>query len=279
MSREFWQQCKENFDVRKSCVVVGLDPVVDKMPGHFAQTTDGIESFLHEIIDATFDFACCYKPNLAYFLAQGTLGIKCLENVCAHASHTKTPVILDAKFNDIGHTAQLYASFAKNCGADAVTLNAYIGSDCVKQFVEKKLAPIVLCITSNPSFEEIEAFGNDIPLYLHMAQMCDRWIDDIYGPNSRYHEKIGLVVGATHPKFLEKTRQTAPFLPFLIPGIGAQGGDMHAAAKFGFTADGFPPLVNASRSILYASREKDFAHAARNETQKLAQQLNVSRDN
>jgi len=226
---------------------VGFDPVVEKMPEKFRgkDPTKGVPEYYSELFGALRRYVCAVKPNVAFFLALGDDGIKILRNLVARIkeSDPEMPIILDGKFNDIGHTAERYAKFCVFVGADAVILNPYLGSDTLKPFVESELGIIVLGATSNPSYEEIEGLSvGGRPLYVVVAERVSEW-------SRRFGERLGLVVGATHPAAIEQIRSAAPDIPFLMPGIGAQDGDLRSAVKFGTTQDGFPPLIVSARYL------------------------------
>ena len=218
--------------------------------------------FCKAIIDATADIACSFKPQIAYFAAQGAEDQ--LEAVCAYLRETypRIPIILDAKRGDIGATAQQYAKEAfERYGADAVTVNPYMGYDSVAPYLEwKDRGTIVLCRTSNPGGSDLQFLQVDgRPLYQHVAQLvAEKWDQ---------HHQCALVVGATFPHELAQVRALIGDMPLLVPGIGAQGGDIEATVQAGQTAQGMGMMINSSRAILYAkpheSQEEDFAQAAR----------------
>lgn len=254
--RQRWQQ--------KAHVCVGLDPFPERFP---AGITDIFE-FNRAIIDATADLACCFKPQFAHYAAIGAEDA--LKATIDHikSNYPNAPVILDSKRGDIGSTAAMYAKEAfEQYKADAVTVNPYMGSDTVLPFAEfADRGVIVLCRTSNPSAAE---FQNQLidgePLYLHIARMAQKqW---------NKNGNICLVVGATAPEEMARIREAAPDLPFLVPGIGAQGGDLAGTVNNGRFADGSGLMINSSRGILYASSGADFADAARNELQSLQQSI------
>lgn len=235
-------------------VCIGLDPFVDRLPA----TEPSIAGFNRAIVAATGDIACCYKPQFAHYAAVAEEGA--LKATIGHikATYPEVPVILDAKRNDIGSTAAMYAQEAfAHYGADAVTVNPYMGTDTVKPFADHSdKGVIVLCRTSNPSARQIQNLEVDgQPLYLHIARLAqEQWNE---------HGNICLVVGATAPAEMAAIRQVAPELPFLVPGIGAQGGDLAATVKAGQRQDGYGLMISSSRAILYASSGPDFAAAAR----------------
>lgn len=234
---------------QNSWLCIGLDP------SHSDQY-DELHDFLTRIIDATAEFASAYKPNLGFFLARGKMGLDLLALVMERVPKA-IPVILDAKFGDIGATAEQYARFAfEQVGADAVTLSPYIGSDALIPFLHYADKGIfALCRTSNTGGNEFQPMG-DPPLYERVARQS-------VALAASYTGQIGLVVGGTQLAELAAIRAVAPNLPFLIPGIGTQGGDLAASVRHGMTADGTGALINVGRAIIYASLGDDFAEAAR----------------
>jgi orotidine-5'-phosphate decarboxylase len=272
----------------RSSLCVGLDIVTANTPLPLQYHDEPMLPFARAIIEATQDLVCAYKPNLGFFLAEGAAGIVALERI-VRAVPPDIPIILDGKFGDIGNTAQAYARGAfEQFRADAVTLSPYIGSDSVKPFLASaEHGAFVLARTSNPNAGELQGLKLtrdssrmdthnavredspvivDRPLYEQVALAATRWHAE--GPGA-----CGLVVGATAPQELESIRAIAPDLPFLIPGVGAQGGDLEAALKFGATKGGIGPVVNASRSVIYASRGTAFAEDARKAALQLVEQM------
>lgn len=272
-----------------SWVCVGLDPVLERMPEF--KYDDPFLPFLKAIVDATADLVCAYKPNLGFYLTLGAVGVIALERIIAYIPD-EIPVILDGKFNDIGHTAQAYARGAFDAlGADAVTVSPYLGQDGVAPFLgDADQAAFVLARTSNPSagdFQDlrIPAFPHpripagqrcadselgNLALYEIVTQRAIVWDEGFPG-------SCGLVVGATYPHELAKVRALAPDLPFLIPGLGAQGGNLEAAVSYGPTRQGLGPVINTSRGVLYASARDDFAAAARRATDELRQRIKATK--
>lgn len=262
-----------------SWLCVGLDIALARMPAPMQKVDDPMLPFAREIVDATKDLVCAFKPNLAFYLAEGAAGIAALERLVRYIP-PDTPIILDAKFSDIGSTAGQYARSAFEAfNVDAVTLNPYIGSDAISPFLAyADRAVFVLARTSNPGAVEfqslcVESEPPDVPhsrLYEAVVRKATEWHRQ--GPAA-----CGLVVGATYPQELESIRRLAPDLPFLVPGVGAQGGDLAATVRHGPTASGIGPVINASRSILYASSREDFAQAARAAAAKMRDEINVMR--
>ncbi|NHZ35405.1 orotidine-5'-phosphate decarboxylase [Massilia rubra] len=243
-----------------SLLCVGLDPDLARFPAQLAKEPDAIFLFCKEIIDATADLACSFKPQIAYFAALGAEGQ--LERICAYARqhYPHIPLILDAKRGDIGATARQYAREAfDRYGADAVTVNPYMGFDSVEPYMEwTDRGAIVLCRTSNPGGSDLQFLMADgKPLYQHVARMvAEKW---------NKNGQCALVVGATFPDELAQVRAIVGEMPLLVPGVGAQGGDVEATVKSGRTAGGAGMMINSSRAILYATAQgsEDFAAAAR----------------
>jgi orotidine-5'-phosphate decarboxylase len=253
----------------QSLVCVGLDPWGPSMP------TSDIAAFTKAIIDATSDLVCAYKPNFAFFEAEGIEGLRALE-ATMKAVPSGVPVILDAKRGDIGSTATAYAKAAFEVwGADAVTVNPYMGADTLEPFLAyEDRGVFVLTRTSNPGgrdFEELEVSsdGETRPLYEHVTERAVEW-------NSKGN--IGLVVGATAPDELRRIREIAPAMPILIPGIGTQGGDLQASIRYGMNAQGLGAVINSSRGIIFAGKGPNFADAARAAADKLRSEINVERE-
>ena len=244
-----------------SLLCVGLDPDPAKFPAHLK---GDIFRFCAEIADATADLACAFKPQIAYFAAHRAEDQ--LEALIAHihAKHPGIPVILDAKRGDIGSTAEQYAIEAfERYKADAVTVNPYMGRDSVEPWLAyEDKGVILLCRTSNPGgsdlqFQKVGAGGTAI------FELVARMVAQDWNPNNKYAGQLGLVVGATFPGEIARVREIVGDLPLLVPGIGAQGGDIEATVRAGRTANGTGLMINSSRAILYASQGEDFAVAAR----------------
>lgn len=257
-----------------SLLCVGLDPDMAKLPAHFQQAPDGIVQFCTEIIDATADLACAFKPQIAYFAALGAE--RQLEQICAYlrANYPQIPIILDAKRGDIGATARQYAREAfDRYGADAVTVNPYMGSDSVEPYMEwSERGVIILCRTSNAGGSDLQFLQVDgQPLYQHVARLvANKW---------NANGQCALVVGATFPEELAQVRAIVGDMPLLVPGIGAQGGDIAATVAAGKTAAGAGMMINSSRAILYATAlaGEDFAAAARRVALETRDAINLHR--
>jgi orotidine-5'-phosphate decarboxylase len=249
----------------KSWLCIGLDPDPELMPA-----VDVLQ-FNKAIIEATSDLVCAYKPNLAFYEALGTEGLATLEKTIKDVPGD-IPVIGDAKRGDIGNTAKAYArALFSVLGFDATTVNPYLGYDSIEPFINyQDKGVFILCRTSNRGATDFQDLcTNGLPLYEAVAQKAQEW--NIYG-------NIGLVVGATYPEELKKVRSICPEMPLLIPGIGAQGGDLASAVGYGVDARGEKAIINVSRQILYASKEKNFAQAARNIAEKIRKQINDYRN-
>jgi uridine monophosphate synthetase len=249
-----------------SLLCVGLDPNPNQLPIRYRQGNDlaaGILAWNQAVIEATVDLVCCYKPNIAFYEALGAAGMAVLRQTLALIPD-EIPVLLDAKRGDMGSTATAYARACfDDLGVDAVTLSPYLGRDSVDPFAaytDKGL--FVLCHTSNPSAEEFQKLEiNDWraldrepnqPLYVHVARTATHWSTN-----------VGLVVGATYPAAMQTVRQAAPGAWFLVPGIGAQGGDLEATLAAGLRTDGSGVIINASRGIGLADDHRAAADALR----------------
>jgi len=223
----------------------------------FDTAPDAVFRFCKEIVDATADLVCAFKPQIAYFSSQREESA--LERVCAYIleEYPDVTLILDAKRGDIGPTAEHYAREAfGRYQAHAVTVNPYLGADSVVPFFAHGGGVIALCRTSNPGGDDLQALDvGGRPLYVRVAEMvADEWA---------LRGDCGLVVGATYPDELREVREVAGDLPILVPGVGAQGGDPRAAVAAGAAEDGRGLMISSSRSIIYAGRGDDFAARAR----------------
>ena len=265
----FHQHLRRAWAQSDSMLCVGLDPD----PARFPDAVGGsVLDFCTAIVDATADVVCAFKPQIAYFAAAGAEAD--LERLCAHIRdrHPHVLLVLDAKRGDIGSTAEQYAHEAfDRYGAHVVTVNPYLGGDSVEPFLRHPDGGVfVLCRTSNPGsgdFQSLVADGR--PIYQHVAQrVAHEWnsIGD-----------CGLVVGATYPHELAQVRALVGDLPLLVPGVGAQGGDVEATVQAGVDSAGYGMVINSSRAILYASKGPDFADAAHREAVATRDAINAAK--
>lgn len=257
-----------------SLVCVGLDPDPARFPAHLREAPDAVFDFCRAIVDATADLACAFKPQIAHFAARGAEDA--LQRLISHihAAHPGVPVILDAKRGDIGSTAAHYAHEAfERYGADAVTVNPYLGGDSLAPFLARAdRGVVILCRTSNPGSRDLQELeiGGGRKLYQQVAETAAReW---------NANGNCMLVVGATWPEELADVRARVGDMPLLVPGVGAQGGDAAAVVRNAATAAGTGLVINSSRAILYAGSGEDFAAAARAATLSLRAEINRARD-
>ncbi len=270
----FIERLERSWARSDSLLCVGLDPEIERFPQHIAAHASPIFQFNKAIIDATADLACAFKPQFAHYAAYEAEDQLQRTVEYIHTAYPDVPVILDAKRGDVGNTAERYAIEAfERYEADAVTVNPYLGADSLEPFLKRAdRGVIVLCRTSNSGARDLQ----DLPvgdggrrLYHVVAELAARqW-------NTRGN--CLLVVGATYPKELAQVRALVGTMPLLVPGVGAQGGDVAAAVRNGQTTAGTGLIVNSSRGILYASRGEDFAVAARTAAETLRAQINAHR--
>lgn len=253
----FHEQLRHSWATSNSLLCVGLDPDPARFPNPFDPAPDAVFRFCKEIVDATADLVCAFKPQIAYFASQREESA--LERICTYILETYPDVtlILDAKRGDIGSTAEHYAREAfGRYHAHAVTVNPYLGADSVVPYFAHGGGVIALCRTSNPGGDDLQSLDvGGAPLYIRVAEMvANEW---------SAHGDCALVVGATYPNELREVRNVVGDLPILVPGLGHQGGDPRAAVSAGATADGRGLMISSSRAIIYASSGDDFAEAAR----------------
>ncbi|HEX74885.1 MAG TPA: orotidine-5'-phosphate decarboxylase [Dehalococcoidia bacterium] len=253
----------------RSLLCVGLDPDLKLMPDKV-----GVFEFNKAIIDATSDLVCAYKLNLAFYEVLDIKGLDALKRTIKHIPDD-IPVIGDAKRGDIGNTAKAYArAIFSNLNFDAATVNPYLGFDSIEPFIEYSDKGIfILCRTSNAGAIDFQSLcleeqGNYRPLFEIVALKARQW---------NTHGNIGLVVGATYPEELRLIRQNHPDMLLLIPGIGAQEGDLASTVRFGVNSQGEKAIISSSRKIIYASRQKDFDQAARRVALSIQEQINYYR--
>lgn len=274
-SMTFYEKLNRIWDKSGSLVCVGLDPDLGKIPPHL--TAEGDEPhpaflFNRAVIDATADLVCAYKPQIAYFSGQVLEKDLALTLNYLQERYPDIPVILDGKRGDIGATAALYAREAfDRYGADALTVNPYLGGDSLEPFLERKdKGVVILCRTSNPGagdLQDLEVEGRK--LYLVVAEKAVK--------NWNYNGNVALVAGATYPRDLEEIRSIVEDMPLLVPGVGAQGGDIEAVIKNGLDSRGAGLIINSSRGIIYAGSGEDFADSVRLAAKKLRDEINKHR--
>jgi len=258
---------KEN----NTLLCVGLDPDLNKIPKHLLLRSDPVGEFCRCIIEATSDLVCAYKLNLAFFETLGEQGWSTVQRVLSFIP-PGVMSIGDAKRGDIGNTADMYArALLDGFKFTAATVNAYMGEDSVQPFIkDPDKGAFILALTSNPGakdFQYLKAKGK--PIYEHVTKKAMKW---------NKNKNIGLVVGATRPAQLKRIRQLAPDMPLLIPGVGAQGGDVQQAIHFGCDEHGEMAIINASRSIIYAATGEGFAETARSAAGALRDEMNKYRE-
>ena len=261
---DFLTRLERACQANRSLVCVGLDPEPERLP------VDGVFEFNRAIIDATADLVCAYKPNLAFYEALGIPGLEALERTVDHVRSVAPDVVIigDAKRGDIGPSAQAYAkAMFQVWGFDAITANAWGGRDSIEAFLEhRERGVFVWCRGSNPGaqeFQDLEVGGE--PLFMKVARSCGEWNE---------HRNIGLVAGATVPGQLKQIREACAGVPLLIPGVGAQGGNLEAAVRAGVDSKGRSAIINSSRGIIYASGGPHFDVAARQAAVSLRDDIN-----
>jgi orotidine-5'-phosphate decarboxylase len=260
-------QLLQQIQSKKSYLCVGLDPDLEKIPRHLLSLSDPIFEFNRQVIDATHQYCIAYKPNIAFYEALGPKGWESLQKTLAYIpKHIFT--IADAKRADIGNTSALYAkAFFEYLDFDAITVAPYMGEDSVRPFLEyKDKWVILLAHTSNAGsgdFQLIESKATGRKLYEEVMVKACRWAT---------HEQLMFVVGATQAEKISSIRKIAPDNFFLVPGIGAQGGDLELVSKTGMNKH-CGLLVNSARTVIYASAEKDFAQQAGKQAHKLQEEM------
>ncbi|HAU68606.1 MAG: orotidine-5'-phosphate decarboxylase [Arenicella sp.] len=272
MTDNFIGSLKNLWTSHNSLLCVGLDPNLSLLPPHLSERDDAVFEFCTAIIDATHDLVCAYKPQIAYFAdtakeEQLRAVIEYVKNKYPHI-----PIILDAKRGDIGSTASMYAHEAfDRFKADAVTINPYMGQDSAQPFLDRAdKGVVVLCRTSNAGGAEFQdLLVGGAPLYERVARnVFEHW---------NKNDNCALVVGATNPKQMERVRSLVGDMPFLVPGVGAQGGDVAALLKAGLTEAKSGLVINSSRGIIFSSVEEDYAQKAREAAIALRDEINLYR--
>ncbi len=252
---------------KKTHVCVGLDIDLNKVPEHIRKMDDPLFEFGKEIIHSTSEYAAAFKINTAFFESYGVPGWKSLARLVKILPDDVVK-IADAKRGDIGNTSRMYArAFFKEMHFDCITVNPYLGHDAVIPFIEdEEKGAFILCVTSNKGAVDFQYFENNgTTLYSVVASKVNQW-------NER--KNCGLVVGATHPDEIRNVRELAPELPFLIPGIGAQGGDLELSVRYSLNKINTAAIFNSSRGIIYGSKNKDFADLAAQKSKELRDAIN-----
>ena len=268
----FIEKLKNRWIESQSLLCVGLDPDKNRFPDSIKEKKDCYYEFCTAIVDATASFACAFKPQIAYFASCGAEAeLKAIIEYI-HQHYPSIPVVLDSKRGDIGSTAKHYAKEAfVRYAADAVTLSPYMGFDSVQPYLEyEDRGAILLCRTSNPGGNDIQMLKVDgKPIYQRVAELAA-------GPWN-LNGQLGLVVGATYPNEIAAVRSIVGDLPLLVPGVGAQGGDIQACVNAGATTDKCGMMINSSRAILYASKNEDFKEAAARVAKETLDKINQAR--
>ena len=275
----FKQKIDKKIQINNSCVCVGLDSDYNKIPKFLKNNNSAsqtIFNFNKQIIDQTIDLVCAYKPNVAFYEAKGIEGLKALKKTVSYIKKKDSEVVIiaDAKRADIGNTNLGYvSSFFDHYNFDAITVHPYLGKEALKPFLQRKdRGIIILCKTSNTGAGEFQdltvqdsKFGT-LPLYKNVAHhIVNSW---------NKNKNCSLVVGATYPQELKEVRKIVEDMPILIPGIGAQGGDIEKTVKAGRDKNGRGMIINSSRGIIFASSDENFAEIAREKTEKLRKSIN-----
>lgn len=269
----FTHKLNQAWHSQNSLLMVGLDPDMNRLPEPIRNDNDALWQFCKGIVDSTAPYVCGFKPQIAYFASLGAEDV--LQQTCDYirVHYPDLVLLLDAKRGDIGSTAEHYAREAfERYHADAVTINPYMGMDSAQPYLERKdKGVIVLCRTSNPGGSDLQALHVDgKPLYLHVAAMvANRW---------NKHGQCGLVVGATFPDELREVRAcVGSDMPLLVPGIGAQGGDIQATCNAGCNSVGTGMMINSSRAILYAGNQLNWQEEAATVAQQTRDAINQAR--
>jgi orotidine-5'-phosphate decarboxylase len=253
-----------------SLLCIGLDPDLDKIPSFLKESDDPVFEFNRQIINATMDLVCGYKLNLAFYEVHGARGWESL-NKTLQIIPRDLIRIADGKRNDIGNSAARYAqALLHEMDFDAVTVNPYMGADSIEPFLEKpEKGAFILALTSNPGAEDFQKLRvGDAYLYEKVIEKANEWNE---------HKNVGIVVGATQADELASIRRRVPDMPILLPGVGAQGGDLQSSVKYGCTADGDMLIINVGRSILYAGRQKkDFIEKVRQAAQNVNEEIRAA---
>ena len=262
---QFFEYLEEAQTSRQSLLCVGLDPRRGNMP------VDDLAGFTCAIIDATSDIASAFKPNIAFFEAEGIQGLHALEETMAVAKARKVPVILDAKRGDAVADPEYARAAFEIWGADAVTVNAWAGGESIEPFASYRDKGVyVWAKSSNQGGDDLQMLEvNESPLYAHLVSLTDSW---------NTNGNLGVVVGATYPSELAHTRANFPQLPILVPGLGVQGGGVKESVSAALNSRGMGAVFNSSRDIMYASKGPDYADAARSAAVEFRDAINAARE-
>lgn len=266
----FYEKLASAMESNDSLLCVGLDSDVSKLPAGLERSPAGVLEFNERIVEATLGLVCAYKPNAAFYESLGDEGWSVLRRTIELIPND-IPVIVDAKRGDIGNTAKAYAkAIFEGLGADAVTLNPYLGGDSIDPFTSyQDKGAFVLCRTSNKSAGELQDLGGESPLYLAVARRVVEW----NGAGN-----LGVVAGATYPDELKKIRGiVGEEVPILIPGVGSQAGDLGLAVKNGTNSEGSMAIINSSRGIIFADASERFADGAREAAERTRKEINAHR--
>lgn len=271
---KFLQKLNNAIKKNNSLLCIGLDSDLEKIPSFLLKKQDPIFEFNKEIINQTYNLVCAYKPNIAYYESRGAKGIVSLKKTIEYVNknYPDIPLICDAKRADIGFTSEQYAkALFDYFNFDALTINPYLGFDSMEPFLNyKNKGIIILCRTSNPGASDFQDLMiENEPLYIKIAKKVNQW-------NKKYKNCL-MVVGATWTAQLREVRKIAPEMFFLIPGIGAQGGDLEKTLKNGLTRGKSGLIISLSRTIIYASPEKDFAQKAKEKALEVKNLINKYR--
>ncbi|GJQ21595.1 MAG: orotidine 5'-phosphate decarboxylase [Bacteroidia bacterium] len=253
---------------QNSLLCIGLDPDPDRLPTHLGTSPRAVLEFNKQIIESTGDLVCAYKMNLAFYEALGDEGWSVIRKT-VEAVPGNVVTIGDAKRGDIGNTAERSAlALFGDLKFSAVTVNPYMGFDSVEPYLKyRERGVFLLALTSNPGSKDFQRLKAGLkPVYERVVRAARKWNE---GGN------IGLVVGATHPRELKRIRKLVPTMPLLIPGIGHQGGDVRQVVRYGCDRKGFSAVINVGRSVIFASREKDFTSAVRREAMMVRDEIRM----
>lgn len=255
--------------LQNSPVCVGLDSDYKLIPEFLKTDSNPVFKFNQWIINKTWDQVGAYKLNFAFYEALGASGWEILIKTCNHVRSLSSDIVLiaDAKRGDIGNTADQYAdAILYDLDFDCLTVNPYMGMDSVEPFIKNpRKGAFILCLTSNPGSKDIQYLVSDgKPVYMHVAEKVMAW---------NRNNNCGLVVGATHAEAMRHVRDFAKEIPFLIPGVGAQGGDLSETVKINYNGHYINAFINVSRSVIFASRENDFDEKAREAVLKIKNQI------